>query len=367
MNALLIAFAVTLPYHVLRAATAAGLQAHVLGSGASRGLSRSRHCRGYHVSRCGGDPEIMLAEIRDVVARHGIEVVLPADDVATRLLALLNGRLPVRSTPLPDVATFDLLNDKWNFTRFCRKHGVRVPEARLFDSRAELIAALEWGEIALPLTVKPTNRSGGIGVLHLRQPADLALLDGLDYRPVLTQRHIVGESVSITLLCERGRVRAHVAQQRDARRFRVLTHADLLRSAAQVAELTGYHGTVNYDAILAEADGLAYLVECNPRFWYSIYLVMLAGLNFVDLALHPGTGVATLDRGEMRLSWRDVMARPWAATRLDWRFQRYNFSDPRAYLLLRRGCYDDSDVAVPAAAMAPYALPEVPALAGEAQ
>jgi hypothetical protein len=46
-NGLMIAFAFTLPYHVMRSAAAAGVRVHVLGNGASRGLRLSRYCRSY--------------------------------------------------------------------------------------------------------------------------------------------------------------------------------------------------------------------------------------------------------------------------------------------------------------------------------
>ncbi|HWB49558.1 MAG TPA: ATP-grasp domain-containing protein [Stellaceae bacterium] len=354
MNGLMVAFAFTLPYHVMRVATAAGIRVRVLGGGAARGLAASRYCRGYQETRSGGDADILLAEIARAVDRCKIDVLLPADDVSTRLLAGLAGRLPARCAPLPEVATFDLLNDKWNFTGFCLSRGIRAPQAWLFETADGPRTALDTGTLALPITAKPTNRSGGVGVLHLRRPADVALLDIVDYRPVLAQRHIGGEAVSITLLCDHGRVRAHVAHQRDAARFRVIADADLLANAVRVAALTGYHGVVNFDAVLSEEDGLAYLVECNPRFWYSIYLVMLAGLNFVELALAPPGSFAepaTLAAGDIRLSLRRALVKPRQARPLDRAFVSYCLSDPVAFSLQRAKVYDDSAVAVPAAQM----------------
>jgi hypothetical protein len=352
VNGLMIAFAFTLPYHVMRTATAAGMRVYVLGNGASRGLRLSRHCRGYHRSGYAGDAETLLAEIRELARRHGIEILLPSDDVSTRLLATLGDRLPVPSFPVPAVPTFDLLNDKWNFTKFCLSHGVRAPEAWLFDDAAGLRDALDRGAVRLPLTVKPTNRSGGYGVFHIRDRDEIALIDRVDYTPVLAQRHIPGESVSITLFCDEGNVRAHVAQLRDEAHFRVFAHPDLLANVARLAALTGFSGPVNCDAVLSAEDGLSYLVECNPRFWYSVYLVMLAGLNFVELAwAKPGAGTATLDHGEIRFSLHRTLTRPWRASRLDWQFLVYNLSDPVAYLAQRANSYDDSEVAVPAGEM----------------
>jgi biotin carboxylase len=349
-NALMIAFAFTLPYHVMRTAAAAGLRVHVLGNGASRGLRMSRCCRAYHETRFGGDPEALLAEIGELVRRHAIDIILPSDDVSTRLLAELADRLPVRATPLPDLATFDLLNDKGSFTRFCLQNGVRAPQGWLFDTVAGLRDALDRGTITLPITVKPTNRSGGVGVMHLREPADLALLDTVDYRPILAQRHISGVSVSITMLCDRGRVLAYVAQERDSAHFRTFADADLLVSVTRLAAVTGYHGVANFDAVLSDDDGLAYLVECNPRFWYSIYLVMIAGLNFVELALAPPAEfpkAATLAGGAIRLSLRETLTTPRRASRLDWKYLFYCLGDPLAFVLQRAKSFDDTEVAVP--------------------
>jgi hypothetical protein len=351
MNGLMVAFAFTLPYHVMRVAHAAGIRVHVLGGGASRGLKMSRCCRAYHEMPFAGEPEALLAEIGALVRAHAIDIIFPSDDVSTRLLAALAGRLPAPCVPLPDLATFDLLNDKGNFTQFCEQNGIRAPRGRLFDNLLGLRRALDRGEIALPLTIKPTNRSGGIGVLHLREPADLALLDTVDYRPILVQRHISGTSVSITMLCDHGKILAHVAQERDAARFRVFANTDLLDNVTWLARLTGYHGIANFDAVLSDEDGRAYLVECNPRFWYSVYLVAIAGLNFLDLALAPPREAATLDAGAFRLSLHNILNRPWRASRLEWQYLFYCLSDPLTFALQRAKSYDDSEVAVPAAQM----------------
>jgi biotin carboxylase len=351
VNGLMVAFTFTLPYHVMRVAHAAGIQVHVLGSDASRGLKMSRCGRAYHEMPSAAHPEALLAEIGELVRAHSIDIIFPSDDVSTRLLATLADRLPAPCVPLPDLATFDLLNDKWNFTQFCQQNGIRAPQARLFDSLLALRQALDSGEIALPLTIKPTNRSGGAGVLHLREPADLALLDTVDYRPILAQRHIIGKSVSITMLCDHGKVLAHVAQERDAKRFRVFANTDLLDNVTWLATLTGYHGIANFDAVLSDEDGRAYLVECNPRFWYSVYLVAIAGLNFVKLALAPPREVVTLDAREFRLSLRQILTQPWRANRLEWKYLLYCLGDPVTFALQRAKSYDDSEVAVPTGQM----------------
>jgi biotin carboxylase len=365
INGLMIAFAFTLPYHVLRTATAAGVRVHVLGSGPSRGLRASRYCASYRKSSAGGngerDHETILDEIGEIVRQRSIDVVFPSDDVSTRLLAAVRGRLPVRSSPLPDLATFDLLNDKGNFTRFALGHGVRVPQCWLYEEADEVRRDLLAGALDFPITVKPTNQSGSRGVIHMHRQNDIAQLDSVNYRPILVQRHITGETIGISVICRDGEVLAHATQRRDERRFELFANPDLVENVAKLVAATRLNGPANFDAVLEESSGLAYIVECNPRFWYSINLSMILGINFLDFALHgmaatPGRA-ASLERGEVCLSIKDTLTRPWKARPQDWAVVAYHLGDPLIYLLGRRNLFDDSGVAVQAARMQAYQPP----------
>jgi predicted ATP-grasp superfamily ATP-dependent carboligase len=358
MNGLMLGFAFMLPYHVMRTASAAGVKVHVLGSGASRGLMTSRYCASYRHLADADDMDAVAGEIAAVCKRRAIDVVFPSDDVSTRLLAALRERLPVRCAPLPDLATFDLLNDKGNFTRFCLEHGVRVPQGRVFDSAAGVRAALADGSLALPITVKPTNRSGGIGVLHIRDDGELALLDRADYRPVMVQRHIIGETVGISVVASDGRILAHATQRCDKRSFALFRHPDLYVQAARLVAATRYSGPANFDAVIEAATGDSYLVECNPRFWFTIYLSLTAGLNFLEFALAaPGAapeGPTTMVSDPISLVLGATLKRPWRASPLDRRLLRYHLGDPIPYALNRARMIDDSEVAVPPEQMNAY-------------
>jgi biotin carboxylase len=362
VNGLMIAFAFALPYHVLRTARAAGVRVHVLGSGPSRGLRASLFCASYRTSqvRWDGEPdhEALLAEIREVARRHAIDVVFPSDDVSTRLLAAIRDRLPVRSTPLPDLATFDLLNDKSNFTRYALDHGVRVPQCWLYQRADEVRRDLLDGTLAFPVTVKPTNRSGSVGVIHIRDERDVPQLGDVDYAPILAQRHIVGETIGISVVCRDGKLLAHATQRRFERRFELFAEPDLVANVERLVAAVRLDGPANFDAVVDRQSGLAYIVECNPRFWYTIYLPMLLGLNFLAVAL-PGSGreagpPATIAAAEASLALRTTLANPWKARPVDRAVAAYHLSDPLIYLLGCSKLVDDSAVAVQAARMEPY-------------
>ncbi len=362
IRGLMIAFAFTLPYHVLRTATAAGVQVHVLGSGPSRALRASRFCAAYRNSRLRWDAEpdheVLLDEICQTVRQRAIDIVFPSEDVSTRLLAAIRDRLPVRSTPLPDLATFDLLNDKGNFTRYALDRGVRVPQCRLYDRAEEVRRDLLAGALAFPVTVKPTNRSGSAGVIHIRDQHELAQLGDVDYRPILVQRHIVGETIGISVICRDGKVLAHATQRRDERRFELFANPDLVANVERLAAAARLNGPANFDAVVEDSSGLAYIVECNPRFWYTIYLPMILGLNFFAAAIRAGDEApgapTTLENAAASLALRATITRPWQATPADRAVAAYHLSDPLVYLLGRSKLVDDSEVAVRATSMQAY-------------
>jgi predicted ATP-grasp superfamily ATP-dependent carboligase len=364
MKCLMVAFAFVLPYHVMRTAAAAGYRVHVLGNGASRGLRWSRHCASYRESRWDWhrpDAGPVLDEIRHVVRQRGIDMILPSDDVSTRLLAAHRDTLPVPTSLVPDAATFDLLNDKWRFTRYCLDHDVRVPQGWLLPDAAELTAALRNGTLTLPITAKPLSCSAGVGVVHLRDASDLKVIETIDYRPIVVQRHILGETIGFNVLSRDGEILAHASQRRDDHRFELWPNPDLLDNIERLVGQLGFTGAANFDAVLERETGLNYIVECNPRFWYTIYMSMILGVNFVDLALR-GRGAPAPTPGTMNLSLGDIARHPRGSSAFDRAMLRYHLGDPIPFALQRAHMVDDRDVFLPPRPMQrcdPTMTPEV--------
>ena len=85
-----------------------------------------------------------------------------------------------------------------------------------------------------------------------------------------------------------------------------------------IVKFCEFEGIAHFDAIKEEKTGDIYLLECNHRFWYSIYVSRAAGMNFfqinldcmdddqeaalaVDPTVVPTSSAALWDL--MRLSW----------------------------------------------------------------
>ena len=89
------------------------------------------------------------------------------------------------------------------------------------------------------------------------------------------------------------------------------------------------------------------LIECNPRYWYSMFSLALAGLNFVKLSLDTKNmdpdNPLRVDKKEVRVN-RFLLQRLLSGAALnacDWRALKYYFSDPLPILQERLLLLDD--------------------------
>src|SRR5581483_9687105 len=114
----------------------------------------------------------------------------------------------------------------------------------------------------------------------------------------------------------------------------LLSKPDLLCDVGRLMAATDYSGPVNFDVVVEDESGTSYIVECNPRFWYSIYLPMLLGHNFVDAAIGASLMLPAVG-GRLCLSLSEILRHPARASRHDWALLRYHLDDPLSYVALR--------------------------------
>jgi biotin carboxylase len=333
----------TLQFRVLRCAADAADEVHVLGTASSRRITSSRCLTGFHPAAHLDDP-VDLAEAADeidrVAAQLDAALVIPGDGRATRLFARLRGRLRAACFPVPTAPVFDLLNDKWRFGQLCGELGVPYPAARLFVDWAELRAAAGRGELPFPIIVKPIDQAGGRGVVVFRSLEELLARGGraglraraIDYAPVLAQRFVEGDDICLSAFCRHGEVLADVVYRKRGGDCLFTENPELVELAGRVLGHVAYDGVSNFDARVDRA-GRVHLVECNPRFWYTMDMTLLAGVNFVALGLQEAVArdVGARTVGAVLLSNASLLralGAPWTMTSLDLTVLRYRLRDP---------------------------------------
>jgi predicted ATP-grasp superfamily ATP-dependent carboligase len=341
---LLCAPAFGLAYRVLRCASAAGAEVHVLGDSGSNRLALSRQCK--KVVRTihgisGTCNEGLAAEIDWYAREAGIDRVLPGGDAAsTRALAALKHLLEVPCFPVPGIEQFDLLNNKWEFTKLCGELGLACPSTRLFINAAALGREVEVGSIAFPIMVKALSLAGGIGTFKFDADDASSRVRQIRFCPVLVQEFIAGRDIGASIFCRGGEVLVFAGFYRDSSVLRTYEDVQIQADLAKIARHLALDGVFNFDMRRAE-DGRVYYLECNPRFFFNMPWLMVAGINFVGLGLADGDDVPAVLPGGIELKFpRGIvrsLPRPWALTGCDLRMIEYMLADPAALLIDRFG------------------------------
>jgi biotin carboxylase len=283
--ALILASGWRLQYRTLRCAARCFDRVYVLGTKAARPVARSRYCRSFHrLPAEQGFDVAKLPFINRLCEQLNVDWVIPSDGHTTRFLAAAGAGVAPKCYPVPDAATFDLVNDKGSFLNLCQKLGVPTPRTEVLSGRQQLIDRLRGGHLTLPLVAKPTNMEGGHGVVVLHPGKEIGLASGIEYEPIMAQEYIDGRDLCAFYFCREGRIELEALYHHGGHFIEFIEHHGITRQCRKIIEATNYSGVIGFD-VRQSSRGDFFFLECNPRFWYNMELAMLAGSNFVEAGI----------------------------------------------------------------------------------
>ena len=182
--------------------------------------------------------------------------------------------------------TLRLLHNKWRFAGLLHDLGLPFPNTRLIENPAQ---AASLG-LRFPLIAKPLEGQGGIGNVVCRTLAELeahvASAQHCDQLPVLAQEYAPGADVVFGVLADKGTMLAWTIQKHLKHgRMEFLRHEPILEIGRKILSHLGFSGVAEFDLRLNDTDGSLQVLECNPRFWYSVAFSFFAGVDFVHLGM----------------------------------------------------------------------------------
>jgi hypothetical protein len=275
-------------YRVLKTAAAAGARVHVLAGPRARTLGWSRWTASLEridTPFAHADEAATVGQINQIIQRRKITRVLGGDAPTTRFMIGVAPQLDAPIFPSPDLATFDLLNDKGRFTELAGSLGLACPPTRRFDHKDELAAALKAGELPFPGIVKPLSRSGGAGVVRLDEGRWSAALARVTYAPLLWQSFLTDPQWDVSAFCREGEIIAFSLRRRGRGEYVFADSAEARRQTAILTRRLGVSGILDFDIIADQALTRFSWLECNPRVFFSIDFVAAAGINMIALGL----------------------------------------------------------------------------------
>jgi hypothetical protein len=357
MRILLLAFAFKSEYHVLRCLSQNGAEVHILGINLAKGLSSSRYCSSYHELHY--NPLFMplnkvIEEINSFTENLKIDYVVPSDIISTKLMISIKDSLSSKTPLLPDMDSFNKLNNKWSFYEFCKSINIPTPRTYSFSTISDLRSAFNRRELSLPLIIKPTDRMGGSDIHILKNEADFKKLINLDYQPILAQEYISGRDCGVSMVCKNGVIISASFQRHFNWGYEFDNKESLTKYLSIIAQKINFSGIAHFDLLEIEEDKTFTFIECNPRSWYSIDYLMLAGLNYPLLSLddydYSDHNKVYLDKKvslKVNKSLFKSLLNPQKYNKTDINTFIYYLSDPVPYISERFAIYDDQKISGP--------------------
>lgn len=315
----------------VRSLAAAGHEVHV---GADTSWSKagwSRHSRGhFRYVAPQQDARAFVADlVRQVSGRPG-SLVLPMTERTTLPLSAARQTLfdAGARLVLPDHATVLRAFDKSLTTTLAESLGITVPRTALLcgppgSESAALAARLQYPVVLKAATSEEVDTHSRVRATgapaYARSPGDFAAAHAqMAQRAsrVLVQEFVEGEGTGYFALASRGRVRAEFAHRR-IRDVRPTGSGSALRESAaldprvadagrRMIEALGWHGPAMVE-FRVRRDGTPVFLEVNGRFWTSLALAVIAGVDFprmvAELAEHGDAAPVKTYKVGVRCRW----------------------------------------------------------------
>lgn len=251
-------------------------------------------------------PQEFIQWLAALIAVQPFDLVIPVTEITSQLLLLNAAVLKHLHLPFANYETVMALADKGQLVTLAQQLGVPHPRSQWFSSAAELNIA----DIQFPIVLKPCLSKIFTGdhwiattvrilfsIDDLRKT--LAKDTYLQNSSFMLQEFIPGHGAGIFCLYKHGQPIAFFAHQRLREKppqggVSVLSESvavdPILKDhATKLLNHVHWHGVAMVEFRVA-ADGTAYLMEVNTRFWGSLQLAIDAGVDFPQLLLKAERG-----------------------------------------------------------------------------
>jgi predicted ATP-grasp superfamily ATP-dependent carboligase len=245
-----------------------------------------------------------VGSIRQAVADHRIDVLVPVSEVATTVLTEHRDQFEPRCRiPFGAAAAIARAADKADVICSAERLGIPVPKTVILEHPEDLpaLAAMTYPVVVKPHRSRLRSGAGWISTTAVRYVADHAALAhdvGSRHRaefPLLLQERIVGPGVGVFSCVHDGRAVAWFSHRRLRERppsggVSVLCESIEMRADAQSAAerlLTAlnWQGVAMVEFKIDIRDNVPKLMEINGRFWGSLQLAVDAGVDFPTILL----------------------------------------------------------------------------------
>lgn len=262
--------------------------------------SRSRYCSGTLVYRPpSSNPDGFVEDILKELKNRSYDLLIPMTDLTAFLVSESKKQLSrYTRIPLPDKEIFQKACDKAEVLRLAQENDIPIPRTcfvKSFDEIKNLSKRLSYPVVVKPVKSKILTGNGWVhaGVDYAHSADELIYKcqnQNVLFPLPLIQERITGAGCGVFALFNRGKPKAIFSHRRLREKppsggVSVLSESVpvdplMKRYATCMLEKLSWHGVAMVEFKVDQKDYQPKLMEINPRFWGSLQLAIVSGVNF---------------------------------------------------------------------------------------
>ncbi len=237
--------------------------------------------------------DLFIKSILNELMKSQYDVIFPVADAC--LLPLIEHEREISQysiLALPARQIFMKAFDKGNTLKIAIENGIPCPKTYFINNLDELEAIKS--KLEYPLIIKPRISSGSRGIELCKSSDELIIKFNkvfFQYGPLLIQEYIPhGEEIGVYVLLNSNSEPRALSVQKRIRSFpisggpstlRVTVRNDVgVQIAFKLLKIMGWVGVAMVEFRIDPRDNIPKLMEVNPRFWGSLQLSILSGVDF---------------------------------------------------------------------------------------
>ncbi len=249
-------------------------------------------------------PDQFIDFITKEIKENHYECLYPMEEETLLLLAQHRSEISKYTYLLiPDSQKIEFVRDKGNLLRFAEAHGIPTPKT-FYEPPTPTLPPWGGGE-GEGYVIKPRISSGSFGIAYVRKREDLIPLYQkvhAQYPFPLVQEWIPdgGGTFGFSALFDDGsnvkaafihkKLRMYPIQGGPSTLREGVQHSQIMELGLSLLKSLNWTGVAMAEFKVDPRDGIPKLMEVNPRFWGSLHLAIISGVDFPYLILKMARG-----------------------------------------------------------------------------
>ena len=237
--------------------------------------------------------EFLLKEIKE----SHYDCLFPMEEETLLLLAKYHSEISQYTYLLsPDLKQIEFVRDKRNLMEFAETHGIPTPKTFQIQGTEDLHSS----SIPIPAVIKPRISSGSFGIVYVKKKEDLIpSYQSVHERypfPIIQEwipdgggtyglSALFDETSSIKAAFIHKKLRMYPVQGGPSTLREGVEHPQIMALGLSLLKSLNWVGVGMIEFKVDPRDGIPKLMEVNPRFWGSLQLAIISGVDFPYLIL----------------------------------------------------------------------------------